>query len=400
MKISITEKNNVHQFAGTALFNLGFRPFFLGAGIYAIIAMLIWWLQYSGIVESAYLTPAWHAHEMIYGYTFAVIAGFLLTSVRNWTGLDTVSGGRLFILFCLWALARLGNSLGSYWFAALPDLVFMLLFGWYVVAPIVIVKQWRQTVIVGIVSVLLLANSLYYAGQLGMVSNGIYLGNYLGFYLILGLVLVMAGRVVPFFTERGVSETVRLPVRSWLEISNFVTYVAFVFAVFLGPETPIPAELVSGLAMFLFVLNILRLGSWYTRGIWQKPLLWSLFFAYGFIALGFLLFGLLYFGWFSVFIPIHAIAVGGIGLLTLSMMARVSLGHSGRSIHVPSTTVVTAFFVLVIAAITRVIVPILLPQYYLMLMQVSQILWMVSFALFLLVYAPLFLKPRIDNQPG
>ena len=400
MKISITEENSLRQFAGTALFNLGFRPFFLGAGIYAIVAMLIWWLQYSAIIESVYLTPAWHAHEMIFGYTFAVIAGFLLTSVRNWTGLDTVSGGRLFILFCLWATARLGNTLGSYWLAALSDLSFMLLFGWYAVAPIVIAKQWRQTAIVGIISVLVVANSLYYAGQLEMVDNGIYLGNYLGFYLIVGLVLVMAGRVVPFFIERGVSETVRLPRRSWLEISNLITYGAFVLAIFLGAGYPVSSELVSGLAALLFALNIARLGSWYTHGIWQKPLLWSLFFAYGFITLGFLLFGLLYFGWFSVFIPIHAIAVGGIGLLTLSMMARVSLGHSGRSIHAISPWIVTAFFVLLVAAVARVMVPVLFPQYYLMSIQVSQILWMVSFALFLMVYAPLFLKPRIDDQPG
>ena len=101
MKTAITEKSDLYLFAGTALFNLGFRPFFLGAAIYAIIAMFIWWLQYSGFVQAGHLTPAWHAHEMLFGYTFAVIAGFLLTSVRNWTGIDTVSGGRLCILFSL-----------------------------------------------------------------------------------------------------------------------------------------------------------------------------------------------------------------------------------------------------------------------------------------------------------
>ncbi|MBQ61767.1 MAG: hypothetical protein CMQ19_06795 [Gammaproteobacteria bacterium] len=400
MKISITEKFDLYLFADTALFNLGFRPFFLGAATYAIIAMFVWWLQYSGFVQADHLTPAWHAHEMIFGYTFAVIAGFLLTSVRNWTGIDTVSGGRLCILFSCWVLARLGNIFGSYEFAALLDLVCMVMCTWYIVVPIVQVKQRRQIAVVGIVSVLLLANGLYYSGQLGLVGNGIFLGNYLGLYLVLGLVLMMSGRVVPFFTTRGVEESVEIPTYLLLEATNFITYAVFALAILVGQEIGLAVELVNGLAGCLFILNLLRLGSWYTKGIWQKPLLWSLFLSYGFITLGFGLYALAYFGWFSVFIPIHALVVGGVSLLTLSMMARVSLGHTGRSIHEPSQWVVFAFGILAIAAITRVIMPILLPQYYPLLIQVSQILWMISFALFLVVYVPVLALPRVDSQPG
>ncbi|MBQ74535.1 MAG: hypothetical protein CMQ20_05850 [Gammaproteobacteria bacterium] len=400
MKTAITEKSDLYLFAGTALFNLGFRPFFLGAAIYAIIAMFIWWLQYSGFVQAGHLTPAWHAHEMLFGYTFAVIAGFLLTSVRNWTGIDTVSGGRLCILFSLWAMARLGNIFGSYEFAALLDLVCMAMCAWYIVTPIIQVKQRRQIAVVGIVCVLLVANGLYYSGQLGLVGNGIFLGNYLGLYLVLGLVLMMSGRVVPFFTERGVAETVELPTYLWLEAINFITYAVFALAILVGPEVGLAGEVVHGLAGCLFILNLLRLGSWYTKGIWRKPLLWSLFFSYGFITLGFGLYALVYFGWFSIFLPIHALVVGGVSLLTLSMIARVSLGHTGRSIHEPSRWVVSAFGILAIAAITRVILPILLPQYYFVLVQVSQVLWMISYALFLVVYVPVLVMPRVDSQPG
>ena len=202
MKIMITDKNTHRQFAGYSLFSLGFRPFFLGAGLYGVIAMLIWWMQYSGLVSSTVLTPSWHAHEMIFGYTLAVIAGFLLTSVHTWTGLNTASGTLLFILFCLWAAARVVNILGYYEIAAGCDIAFMLVFAWCAVYPIVKVRQWRQTVIVGILSVLFIANCLYYAGQLKIVNNGIFLGNMLAFYTIVGLILVMAGRLLPFFTER------------------------------------------------------------------------------------------------------------------------------------------------------------------------------------------------------
>jgi uncharacterized protein involved in response to NO len=143
-----------------------------------------------------------------------------------------------------------------------------------------------------------------------------------------------------------------------------------------------------------------RLSDWHSKGIWQKPLLWTLFLAYSFIVLGFLLYALLYFGWFNVFIPIHSIAVGGVGLLTLSMMARVSLGHTGRSIHEPPAMALLAFVALLLAAVSRVFLPILLPGSHLLWIQASQLMWVASFALFLLAYAPILVQPRIDNEPG
>lgn len=399
VKIMVTEKDTHRLFAGTSLFNLAFRPFFLGAALYGVIIMLIWWLQYSGLLSSVMLTPAWHAHEMIFGYALAVIVGFLLTSVRTWTGLDTASGAGLFVLFCLWAMARVANTLGYYQIAAGCDLAFMLTFGWCAVYPIVKVKQWRQTAIVGIIIALFIANCLYYAGQLGIVSYGIFLGNTLGFYTLVGLILVMAGRVVPFFTERGVAESVNLPKRVWLEVSNLIIYAIFVLMTLVGSDSDMAREITSGSALLLFVLNAARLSSWFTRGIWQKPLLWSLFLSYGFITLGFLLHALLYFGWFNIFIPIHCLAVGGIGLMTLSMMARVSLGHTGHSIHELPPLMVAAFSFISIATITRVLLPIVNPENYLFWIQTSQILWIISFVIFLLVYAPILVRPRIDNQP-
>ncbi len=400
MKISITEKENLRKFAGTALFNLGFRPFFLGAGVVGVLAMFAWWGQYSGYIGSADLTPAWHAHEMLFGYTLAVIAGFLLTSVRNWTGLDTVSGARLFALFCFWVVARVANALGYIEIAAVSDLVFMLWFGWCAVVPIIKVKQWRQTAIVGIIITLALANGLYYAGQLSLVTNGIYFGNYIGFYVVVGLILVMTGRVVPFFIERGVEEEVQLPSNPRLEFFIFIAYVAFVVANLVQPAMSIANNFVYGLAALLFVLNCIRLMSWYAKGIWQKPLLWTLFVAYGFIVLGFLLYALLFFGWFNIFIPIHSIAVGGVGLLTLSMMARVTLGHSGRSIHEPPGLMTFAFAALLAATVLRVFFPLLLPGFHVLWIQASQLLWITAFALFLVAYSPMLTQPRIDNRPG
>ena len=400
MKVAITEKENLRKFAGTALFNLGFRPFFLGAGIYGVLAMLVWWGQYSGYIGSAVLTPAWHAHEMLFGYILAVVAGFLLTSVRNWTGLETVSGPALFALFCFWVAARVANTLGYIEIAAVSDIGFMLWFGWCAVVPIIKVKQWRQTAIIGIILLVTLANSLYYAGQMSLLENGIFLGNYIGFYVIVGLVLVMTGRVIPFFIERGVEEQIQLITRPGLEIVNFIAYIAFAVANLVGPDVSGTSVYIYGLAALLFVLNLVRLSDWHSKGIWQKPLLWTLFLAYSFIVLGFLLYALLYFNWFNVFIPIHSIAVGGVGLLTLSMMARVSLGHTGRSIHEPPAMALLAFVAMLLSAVSRVLLPVLLPGSHLLWIQTGQLMWVASFALFLLAYAPILVQPRIDNKPG
>lgn len=400
MQLLMTKKESLRKFAGTALFNLGFRPFFLGAGVFAVLAMLLWWAQYSGYISSVVLTPAWHAHEMLFGYTQAVIVGFLLTSVRNWTGRETVSGARLFGLFCCWAAARVANALGYVEVAGSADLIFMLWFGWCAVTPIIAARQWRQTAIVGIVIVMTLANGLYYAGQMSLVTNGIVLGNYIGYYVVIGLILVMTGRVMPLFIQRGVTEQVQLPPHPWLERLIFVTYIAFALVSLAALVTMDTGNSSYLLAAVLFILNLVRLGGWHTVGIWQKPLLWSLYLAYGFIVLGFLFYALLYFGWFSMFIPLHLMSVGGIGLLTLSMMARVSLGHSGRSIHEPPLLVVIAFATLVAATLVRVFLPVLFPTVYLVWIEISQMMWIVSFGLFVAGYAPILARPRIDNMPG
>ena len=215
----------------------------------------------------------------------------------------------------------------------------------------------------------------------------------------MGLILVMSGRLVPFFIERGISETVNLPKRPWLEISNVIAYSIFVPMILVEFDTDRAREFTSGAAMLLFVINVGRLGSWYNRGIWQKPLLWNLFLGYGLVTLGFLLHGLLYFGWFNIFIPVHSLAVGGIGLMTMSIMARVSLGHTGRSIDDLSSLMIVAFGCLFMATITRVMLPIMNPENYVLWIQTSQILWIVSFVIFLLTHAPLLVQARIDNQP-
>ena len=198
----------------------------------------------------------------------------------------------------------------------------------------------------------------------------------------------------------GVSESVSLPRKQWLEISNFILYGLFATLSLFDSIIGTSNELIVFLAGSLFVLNLIRLAGWHTSGIWQKPLLWSLFISYGFITVGFLLYGLAYAGWLTTFIPVHSFAVGGVGFITLSMMARVSLGHSGRNINEPSPMIVVAFVLLIAAAVTRVFLPIIFFEQYLLWIQASQVLWIMSFGLFLIVYFPVLVQPRVDGKAG
>ena len=388
--------------AGPALFNLGFRPFFLGAGLFAALAMGLWSGVYLGgwQLALAQMTPiTWHAHEMLYGYTMAVIAGFLLTAVRNWTDRATASGARLALLVALWAAARglaLFEGSGAGRMMALADLSFQLALLVELARPLVQARQWRQSGILAKVALLVVTNGLFYLGLLGYLDRGIHWGLYGGLYLIIGLILTMGRRVIPFFTERGVGYPVSLVNRRWVDVASLVVFLGFVV---LDVFTPYRVA-AAGCALILLALHGLRLWGWYTPGIWRKPLLWSLYLAYGFIVAGFPLYALSVFTGVTPYLAVHAFALGGIGLITLGMMARVALGHTGRDVQHPPRAVVWPLALLTASALLRVFAPLLLPGLYSHWIVASQLLWIAAFGVFVALYWPILGRPRVDGRPG
>ncbi|WP_461521955.1 NnrS family protein [Porticoccus sp.] len=388
--------------SAAAWLNLGFRPFFMGAALFAVLSMSIW----AAIFPLQILPPlnelppiTWHAHEMIYGYALAVIAGFLLAAVKNWTGLQTPRGVVLLLVFLPWALARLLPLAGSWIPLALTaafDLLFMAMLIVAVAVPIIRAKSQRNLVVIAILVVMLAGNSLFYLGVYGVISDGVRLGLYLGFYVIIALVLMMGRRVIPFFTERGVGYPVTLTNYSWLDKAVPFLMVAFIAAELLAPVN----LLTTVVAAVLMVLLGLRLVGWYTKGIWRKPLLWVLHVAYGLVVVGFALNVAASLTGISPFLAVHAFALGGIGLMTLGMMARVCLGHTGRNVFAPPAAVTWMFLLLTGAALLRVFVPLLAPAHYGLWVGLSQLCWIMSFALFALVYLPMLVTPRVDGQPG
>lgn len=375
------------------LFSLGFRPFFLGASIFAIVTIGLWMavyvFQYAVPLETL-SSSQWHAHEMIFGYGMAVIAGFLLTAVQNWTNIPTPRGWRLAAMFSLWGVARLLFALGaeSFFMAGLCDLLFAASLAGAVLVPIIRTRQWRQMAIVMKLVLLAMGQAVFYLGLAGRLELGIYWGLYGGLYLVISLIMTMGARVIPFFIQNGVGYEVKLSNPKWVNLSSLIVFLVFFIAELFIRRSAVTAVVAAA----LFIITTIRLVGWHTAGIWKKALLWSLYLSFVFIDAGFLLFALSPVFGFSRFLAIHAMTFGGIGLVTMGMISRVSLGHSGRSIHRPPEAVAYALSGIVVGAIIRVIFPLVWPAPYVTWIAISQGLWIVSFLLFAGSYVPIFLK--------
>lgn len=390
-----------------ALTHLGFRPFFLSAGAFAVIGILLWTAIYSfnwqGL-NAAYPPITWHAHEMIFGYTLAVVAGFLLTAIKNWTGQQTLHQAPLLLLTAIWLAARLlpfmqGLSLQA---VASVDLLFMLALLAAVAIPVLRARQWQQAGIIAKVALMTLANAVFYLGLLGYWPAGTQLGLYAGLYLMIALIFTMGRRVIPFFIERGVGVSFKANNTRWVDRSSLGLFLLFAITdlIAMTQGNQALAGMAAALALVQIPLHGWRLYGWYHAAIWQKPLLWVLYVAYAWLVLGF---GLKFLSWstgLSPWLAVHAFAYGGIGMMTLGMMARVILGHTGRNVFEPPALVGKIFAILFAGACVRILAVWALPQWYWWWIVIAQCLWMLAFGLFVWLYAPMLIKPRVDKRYG
>jgi uncharacterized protein involved in response to NO len=390
---------NKPQIFAYPLFALGFRAFFALAGLSALALIALWKSIYDGSLTSANYFPAtlWHAHEMLLGYAAAVIAGFLLTAVKNWTGEQTLAGDKLAGLCLLWIYGRLlpfYSGLLPDSLIALVDLSFLPILAYCLAKPILKTGKFKNLIFVALLLVMAFGNGLIHAELLGFQADTAWLGLNLVVATIILMILVMAGRVFPFFTERGLSGVLILPnpLIEILAISSAV--VMFVLQLF-----QISGTLLALVAAFAVVTNFARVINWYDRRVWYVPLLWVLYAGYGWIILGFALTALAAYHWVSVTLALHAFTVGGIGILTLGMMARVSLGHTGRALRV-SNAIALAFVLINLATLFRVLVPIALPQWYEQVVYISTLCWLAAFSLFILIYTPILTTARVDGKEG
>lgn len=382
----------------TSLLGLGFRPFFLLAGVGAIVLMGIWLHSWPGGVAGAgaYYGPVvWHAHEMLFGYAAAVVAGFLLTAVPNWTGQPTPSGWPLGALAGLWLAGRILP-----WFAGVPvsivavvDLAFLPCLAWALVKPLWAGRNRANRWFVPLLLGMALANALVHAQAIGYATTTAMPGIFAMLDLVIALLILVGGRIMPFFTEKAIPGAA--PRRYGL-VERFGVLLPIAMAVLHSLQ--MPGAWVGAIALVAGLLQGVRLWGWHDRRVWRIPILWVLYAGYGWLALGLLLFGLSELGLFQQSLAIHALTIGALGVFPLGMMTRVALAHTGRAVRSP-LPVTIGFLVINLAVLARVLSPILVPSRYLDWVFLAGVLWILGFLVFAVVFTPVLIKARVDGRP-
>ena len=383
--------------AGWAPLGLGFRPFCLLAALAAVLLMVLWVMIWRGrLAPPAYYDAVtWHSHEMLFGYTVAVIAGFLLTAVRNWTGIETWTGPRLGGLALLWLLGRLLPWVPGVpvWLLIGVDIAFLPMLMISLAGPLWQGQNRVNRVFIPLLGLMGLANVLSHL-QLNGMATGLGDARRVMLDLILLLIVLVAGRVLPFFT-RNVLPGFEPVSRPWLEKASIL----FIGLIAVAELLRLPLSVMAVLWLLFAPLQLFRLVGWFERRVFDLPVLWVLHAGYAWLSLGSLLYGLSLLGMFTPSGALHALTLGVVGVFTLGMMSRVSRGHTGRPINVSRLTA-SAFVLMNLGALIRVFGPALLPENYPLWVDASAGLWVLAFGLFAFAYVPILLRPRVDGKPG
>lgn len=375
---------------------LGFRPFYLGAALFALLAVPLWLGLWLGRVplDLPVAPMLWHAHEMLFGFAVAVIVGFLLTAGKAWTGLPTPRGAALGALALLWLAARLAPLVAPYPVYAALDVLLLPVVATIFGAVLLRAKNKRNLPLAGILLLLALTNLCFHLANLGVVA----LSPLAPLHAALGLVIlietVIGGRVIPNFTANAtpglkITPTPRL---AWTAFG--ATALALLLWV-LAPAGPLPAVVSVAAA----ALQLARQARWAPLATLRRPILWILHVSYAWIPLGLLLLGLAQAGWVSGSLGVHALAVGATGGLVIGMITRTARGHTGRPLQVSRAEVV-AYVLVLVAAVLRVLLPLAVPAWTVDAVVAAGIAWSVAFAIYLWIYTPWLLQARADGKDG
>lgn len=384
----------LRAYQGPALFSYGFRPFFLFGAVYAGAMIPLWLAVFAGdaSLPTAFTPRDWHIHEMLFGYVGAVIAGFLLTAVPNWTGRLPIQGGPLAVLFAAWVAGRLAVTFSGVigWQLALAiDAAFLLLLAAAAAREIVAGRKWNNLKVVAIISLLAVTNIAFHAeAHLGGVAE---YSTRIGIALVVTLVCVIGGRIVPSFTRNWLAR--RQPGRLPVPFNRFdaIAMVAGVGAMIAWVVAP-SGRWVAGALGVAGLLHFVRLVRWAGYRTVSDRLVLILHVAYAFIPAGFLLAALSAVDLVAPSAGIHAWTGGAIGSMTIAVMTRASLGHTGQAL---SASMATQFVYasIVVAAMARICAA-LEPAHAVPLLTVAGLAWAAAFLGFALVYAPLLCSAR------
>jgi len=382
---------------GFALFALGFRPFYLLAAAFAVLAIPLWLAAFGGhLALPGDIAPlAWHAHEMLFGFACAVIAGFLFTAGRNWTGIDTPSGVPLAALVLLWLAGRAAMLAGAGVAAAAIDLAFLPAVAVALGRVLIKAGSRRNYFVLVMLAALTGANLLFHGRVLGWWPGDPLQGAHLALALIIVLTTVIGGRVIPMFTVNGLRGSIQIAHNTRHDLVAIV----LTLLALLAWALEMPSAPAGALALAAAAAQLNRVLRWQPWATLRVPLLWILHLSHGWIPLGLALLALVNWGLLPRSAAIHGLALGTMSGLILGMITRTALGHTGRLLQAgPIET--AAYVSLHLAVLARVLPLLLAPGLYMAGLHLAALGWCLAFALYLYRYAPMLVNQRVDGRPG
>ncbi|RLA27400.1 MAG: hypothetical protein DRR11_18325 [Gammaproteobacteria bacterium] len=388
----------------TELLSYAFRPFFLLGSLCTILVMVLWIMALAGAGPIAtHVNPMlWHAHEMLFGFAMAIVAGFVMTAVAMWTGRTRLHGAPLGLLVAAWIIGRVAMALGG----SLPvgliaslDLLFPVLLSFFFAREVIAAGNRRNLIIVGIIVAIAMLDVLYHVGAAGsQAGTGLdRTALLLMIHVVLLLITAIAGRIVPNFTAGWLRGQGRLQEDNAPRSTPAVEAATLVLTIITGcAATFAPASPVTGIvALAAAAMHAFRLSRWNGLATRSEPLLFMLHIAYLWLPIGYVL--IAWSAFQSVYpasVALHALTMGGIGSIILAMTTRVGLGHTGRILQAARLTVV-AYVVLTLAVIIRLLGPLIGAQ-YMRTVELAAGGWIAAFVIFIWVYWPILTQPRAD----
>lgn len=395
--LQISPPSRSPAYRGLPWLALGFRPFYLLAAAFGALSVAAWVAIYLGWwAPSAQPWPGamlWHAHEMVFGFSAAVVVGFLFTAGKNWTGLQTPQGAWLGALAATWLLARVLMWTGPAWAAIAVDIAFL---------PLCSLSFYRILRRAGSQRNYGLAIALGVMGALNIAFHAAWLGGRIDWSLhaaeaatglVVIFVTVIGGRVIPMFTANGIPG---VRIRRWPVVERLVIALTLLATVAAALQTPIATAI---LALGAAVAHGVRLHGWDSHRTLRKPIVGILHVAYAFLPVGFLMIAAASLGWMDRSTALHALTVGVIGCAIVAMITRTALGHTGRRLETGRMEHL-AYLFMVLAAVVRVAGPLWLPAWKPQAIALAGALWMLSLTLYVIKYAPFLMRPRVDGKEG
>lgn len=381
--------------------SIGFRPFFFSGALASVFLVLFWAIVFfNETLPVGYFDPInWHAHEMIYGFVISIVSGFLLTASANWTRTQPLSGNKLKLLFSLWIAGRAALILSlfdlpvSYWIYFLIDMLFLPALIYFLSGPLIMARQIRNIQFLFVLFLLMIGNLLIHLASLNVINYEFAgRGIYLAVNLIILIVVIIGGRIVPFFSMNAVPG-MQVKKYDYVEYAVAISLWLFILLDFFKPQT----SLTGSLALMAGVINLIRISGWQSWKTFRNPLLWILHLGYLWIIGGFFLVAMSDLtGVLPRSVAVHAFTAGAIGTFIIGMISRVSLGHTGRPLILPGGFIFS-YYLITVSAFLRVIFG-FFPDYYNPGILLSGICWAGSFLLYLIYYSHILFLARPDGR--